>query len=139
MGAVWPTYGFMAAFVPRDPADRDAFMAHWAKILADDTVTMKTIVFEGRVAGNVGSFELFGKPQVCYWIGKDSWGKGIATAALALLLMEVTVRPLYAGVAKDNRGSIRVLEKCGFAIVGEQRIFSKAHGEEIVEVLMKLE
>jgi RimJ/RimL family protein N-acetyltransferase len=29
-------------------------------------------------------------------------------------------RPLHAAVAKHNVGSIRVLEKCGFAVVGEE-------------------
>lgn len=134
-----PCANNMAAFMPRDPADREAFSAHWTKILADGTVTIKTIVFEGRVAGNVASFELLSKQEVCYWIGKEYWGKGIATASLTQLLTQIKIRPLFAGVARDNRASIRVLEKCGFLVIGHQRSFSRARGEEIDEVLMKLE
>ena len=134
-----PGANHMAAFMPRDPADREAFTAHWSKIRADATVTYKTIVFDGQVAGNVACFELMGKQEVCYWIGKAYWGKGIATASLAKLLSQTKIRPLYAGVAKDNGASIRVLEKCGFKVVGHQKSFAKARNEEIDEVLMKLE
>ena len=39
----------MAAFTAKDPTDRDAFNAHWTKILGDETVTVRTILFEGHV------------------------------------------------------------------------------------------
>jgi RimJ/RimL family protein N-acetyltransferase len=102
----------MADFPARDA---EAFNAHWERILRDDTLTKKTIVYEGQVAGNVVSWvDQDGKRLVGYWVGKEFWGKGLATKALGELLEEVTVRPLYAYVAKTNVGSIRVLEKCGF-------------------------
>ena len=125
----------MAAFPARD---RDAFTAHWTKILGDETVTIKTILLDGRVAGNIVSFEQFGKPQVGYWLGKNYWGKGVATKALAAFLGQVKVRPLYAHVAKHNIASIRVLEKCGFTICGEDEGFSNASGEEVEEFILKL-
>ncbi len=128
----------MVAFTKRDPNDRDAFMAHLAKIRSDDTVTIRTIVVDGQVAGNIAQFENEGKFEVGYWIGKKYWGQGIATAALSQFLTEVKVRPLHANVAKDNIGSMRVLEKCGFVIVGHDRNFAKARGEVIDEVIMKL-
>ena len=124
----------MAAFPARD---RDAFTAHWTKILGDETVTIKTILLDGRVAGNIVSFEQSGKPQVGYWIGKEYWGKGIATQALSAFLGHVTARPLYAYVAKHNIASIRVLEKCGFTISGYDT-FANARGEEVEEVILKL-
>ena len=83
----------MAAFPSRD---REAFMAHWARIIADDSVILKTILFDGQVAGNIVSFEESGKREVGYWIGKEYWGKGIATKALASFLDYVRPRPLYA-------------------------------------------
>ncbi len=76
----------MAAFPPKE---RDAFMAHWAKILGD-----------GRVAGNVVSFEQGGKPEVGCWIERSFWGRGVATAVLSAFLNLVRTRPLYARVAK---------------------------------------
>ncbi len=125
----------MAAFPPRD---RDAFMAHWAKIMADNSVILKTILFDEQAAGNIVSFEMSGKREVGYWIGKEYWGKGIATRALAAFLDHVKTRPLYAHVAKHNIGSRRVLEKCGFTIAGEDKFFD-ASGREMEEFILKLE
>jgi RimJ/RimL family protein N-acetyltransferase len=102
----------MADFPARD---REAFDTHWQKTLAREDRIAKTIVFDGQVAGNVVSWQdEGGKQLVGYWIGKEFWGKGLATKALAELVEELSVRPLYAYVAPANLGSIRVLEKCGF-------------------------
>src|SRR6478672_7865449 len=90
------------------------------KILGDAAVAKKTILFGGQVAGNVVSFERAGTPLVGYCIGKEFWGKGIATRALFQFLETVRTRPLFAHVAKENAGSIRVLEKCGFRLSAEQ-------------------
>ncbi len=111
-----PEAARMAAFPSRD---RDAFMAHWAKLLVNDAVTKRTVLFEGRVAGNIVSFDRDGHREVGYWIGREHWGKGIATAALAEFLKIETTRPLYAYVAKHNVASTRVLQKCGFSICGD--------------------
>ena len=125
----------MAAFPSRD---KDAFMAHWAKVMANDSVILKTILFDGQVAGNMVSFEMSGKREVGYWIGKEYWGKGIATRALAAFLDQVKTRPLYAHVAKHNIGSRRVLEKCGFTIVGEDKGPLDAHGKKFEEFIFEL-
>jgi RimJ/RimL family protein N-acetyltransferase len=106
----------MADFPARD---REAFDAHWERLLADPSLYKKTIVFEGQVAGNIGSWVQDGRRLVGYWIGKEFWGKGLATQALGELIEELDTRPLYAYVAKANIGSIRVLEKCGFVRSGE--------------------
>jgi RimJ/RimL family protein N-acetyltransferase len=134
-----PDANRMAAFTARDPTDRDAFMAHWRGILDDDTITKKTIVAGDDVAGHISSFEQFGQPAVSYWIGKRHWGRGVATRALSAFLPDVAARPLYARAAKDNLASIRVLEKCGFTISGQDRGFSKARGEEVDEVILRLD
>ena len=133
-----PIANHMAAFTAKDPTDRDAFMARWEKILGDDAIVKKSILFEGQVVGHVASFERLGLAEVTYWIGKDYWGKGFATEALSLFLLEQTARPLYARAAKDNVASIRVLEKCGFTISGHEKGYANARGEEIEEVIMEL-
>ena len=106
----------MAAFPARD---RGAFMAHWASVLADAALAKQTILVDGQVAGNIGSWEQDGQRDVGYWLGREYWGRGVATRALALFLRQVSARPLYAYVAKHNIGSRRVLEKCGFTLAGE--------------------
>jgi hypothetical protein len=89
----------MALFPARD---RQSFTDHWKRILSRDDVTKKTIVFEGRVAGNIVVFEL------------------------------------HAYVARSNVASIRVLEKCGFVVVGHETHFDEAPGEEVEEALLEL-
>ena len=130
---------YMAAFTARDPTNQEAFMAHWQRILADKINIIQTILFNGQVAGSVSSYEEEGKPEVTYWLGKEYWGKGIATRALKEFLAHHNpARPIYARVAKDNPGSRRVLEKCGFKIIGESKGFANARGEEIEELLLEL-
>jgi RimJ/RimL family protein N-acetyltransferase len=107
--------------------------------LSDAGVTNRTILFEGQVVGNVASFVFEGEPHVSYWIGKPFWGKGLASSALSLLLAEVVaVRPIYGRAVKDNFGSIRVMEKCGFVQVGEDKGFANGRGAEVEEVIMRL-
>jgi len=129
----------MAAFTSKDPSDRAAFDAHWTKLLADPTLRVRTIVADGVVVGSVVSFVLDGQLEVAFWIGRAHWGRGLATQALAAFLVEEATRPLFARAAKDNAGSIRVLTKCGFQLVGEGRWFSNARGAEIDEVLLRLD
>lgn len=121
----------MAAFPARDASSH---AAHWAtKILAEDTVVARTIVCDGEVAGNVVSWIHDGRREVGYWIGRAFWGRGIASAALAQLVDLLPDRPLHAYVAAHNRGSLRVLEKCGFVRTGTETSSDGVEG-----VLMEL-
>jgi len=106
----------MAGFPARE---REAHDAHWAKIRADPANYMRTIEADGVVVGNVVSWQGEEGRLVGYWVGREHWGKGIATAALRACLDEISERPVYALVVSHNAGSIRVLEKCGFVQVGE--------------------
>lgn len=133
-----PEANRMAAFTSRDPSDRHAFDLHWEKILNDDTVINKTILYNGEVAGNIAKFIMFNQPEIGYWIDKAFWGKGIATQALEAFLQIVTMRPIYAAAAKDNLASLRVLQKCGFVITGYGRSFAEARGAEIDEAYLEL-
>ena len=126
----------MAAFTAKDPNDKEAFNAHWQKILKDKTVIIKTIILNGEVAGSVLGYEDEGKPEVSYWLGKEHWGQGLATWALAVFLkIHNKMRPIYARVAKDNLGSCRVLAKCGFLLLSESKGYANARGQEIEELL----
>ena len=130
-----PLANQMAAFPARG---REAFMAHWAKIMKDESVILKTILFVGQVAGNVLSFEMDGEREVGYWLGREFWGKGIATIALSLFLEVVKIRPLFAYVAKHNIASQRVLEKCGFILSGETKEFSNLNGVLVEGIILIL-
>lgn len=130
-----PEAAAMAAFPSRD---EEAFYAHSRKIMADESVVFKAILFDDRVAGSMGSWEMAGEREVGYWLGKEFWGKGIATEALRQFLEVIRTRPLYAHAAKHNIGSKRVLEKCGFFVVGEDSYTNPA-GVLVDEFVLKLD
>ena len=134
-----PEANAIAAFTAPDPTDRQAFMAHCAKILADENILMQTVLVNGCVAGNIFSFVTDGQREIGYWIGTEYWGRGVASAALAAFLVRETRRPLLAYAAKDNAASNRVLIKCGFLLCGEARSYSNARAMEVDEVVMRLD
>ncbi|HEX7091051.1 MAG TPA: GNAT family N-acetyltransferase [Longimicrobiales bacterium] len=124
----------MAGFASRD---RAAFDAHWANnVLGNPAAVTRTILVDGRVAGYIGSWPQDGLRLVGYWIGKEHWGKGVATRALADFLRLVSERPLHAYVAGHNVASIRVLEKCGFSFEREERV--EGTDEDVAELLFVL-
>ena len=131
-----PQAAEMAAFPARA---REPFIKHWTTIMADKTNTLKTIVFDGQVAGNIVSWDQDDRREVGYWLGREFWGRGVATRALRSMLACVTRRPLYAHVAKQNLASRRVLEKCGFRIVGSDRALSNLPGEPVEEFILRLD
>lgn len=127
----------MAAFPARD---WEPFVAHWAKIRGDPSVVTKVVELDGEVAGDVVSWLDSGHRDVGYWIGREYWGRGIATSALRLFLEHVKDRPLYAHVAVQNVGSIRVLEKCGFKESQDALVQGPdAPDDDVEELLMKLD
>lgn len=127
----------MAAFASRE---REAFDLHWTtNVLGNPEVIKRTIVCDGQVAGNVVCFERAGKQEIGYWIGREFWGKGIATEALRSFLLQVDQRPLHAIVARHNIGSFRVLEKCGFVVEAEIQGSPGASGPDVEEFLMRLD
>jgi RimJ/RimL family protein N-acetyltransferase len=115
----------MADFPSRN---REAFMAHWTKSMAEKTAVLQTILSEGNVAGNIVCWRQSDERLVGYWLGREYWGKGVASAALSLFLAHVTIRPLVAHVAKHNIASVRVLQKCGFTIISREDTFSSPDG-----------
>ena len=94
-------------------------------------------LFEGQAAGHIAHFVRFGEPEVCYWLGKEYWGRGVATDALRQFLVEVTARPLYARAVADNLASLRVLEKAGFTISGYDKAFANARDVDVEEVILQ--
>ncbi|GAA0222685.1 GNAT family N-acetyltransferase [Saccharothrix mutabilis subsp. mutabilis] len=134
-----PDANRMAAFVAADPTDRAAFLVKWARILADDSIVTKTVEFDGRVVGHISRFTQFGEPEVTYWIDREYWGLGLATAALTQFLKLDRTRPLYARAAVDNLGSLRVLDKCGFVAVGEDVGYAEGRGEDVEEFILRLD
>ena len=70
------------------------------------------------------------------WIGREHWGKGIATRALSDFLVLEPARSLHAWAALHNLASIRVLEKCGFNTVINE---NSHHPDAVPEIFMRLD
>lgn len=127
----------MAGFTLPDPSNRAEFDAVWRKVLAHPSAWVRAVVADGRFAGHIACYQFRPEREVGYWIGRRWWGRGVATAALRLLLAQVPHRPLAARVPHDNPGSVGVLHKCGFAPRWEERAFACGRGEEVgVQVLV---
>lgn len=129
----------LAAFVCDDPKDRVAFDAHWDKILKSTQITKRTIVAEGQVAGHISCYPQGEHLEVTYWLGREFWGRGLATEALKRLLHLVVERPIFARSATDNIGSIKVLQKCGFKIVGNNKDYANGRGADTEEYILRLD
>jgi RimJ/RimL family protein N-acetyltransferase len=127
----------MAAFTARDPEDRSAFDAHMARLRSSPDITNLAVTCDGELVGSVGAFVLDGEMHVTYWIDRAAWGRGVATRAMELLIERVPTRPLHASAASDNAGSLRVLQKAGFRVVGTDRGYAAARKGEIEETLLR--
>ncbi|MFF7383230.1 GNAT family N-acetyltransferase [Streptomyces griseoluteus] len=103
------------------PRPRDAFLTHWrTRVLPDPDCLVRTVTVDGEVAGNVVSWTQGGRRFVGYWLGRPYWRRGIGSRALGRFLTEEEpLRPLYADPFAGNTASVALLEKHGFARVGE--------------------
>ena len=65
------------------------------------------------------------KANLGYWIGKQYWGRGIATECVGLIInyafssSDLGLKEVIAYVFPENKASIRVLEKNGMKRKGE--------------------
>jgi RimJ/RimL family protein N-acetyltransferase len=129
---------YLAAFTAEDPDDEQRFRSHWARIRQDPQIINRTVVVDGKPVGHIAAYGEPAEREVTYWLDRAVWGRGIATAALGQFLQLETTRPLHARVADGNDASLRVLQRCGFAIVGHGSGFAHGRGAETEEYLLTL-
>ncbi len=129
---------YLAAFTSPASAKRDSYIEKHSKFLSDPTIRQRTIKIGGKIAGSIAKFMMQGEAEITYWIDRNFWGKGVATAALKAFLLEEKTRPLCGRVAFDNYGSQKVLEHCGFVKTGTDRGFANARQQEIEEFIYHL-
>ncbi|MBS0040935.1 GNAT family N-acetyltransferase [Shewanella sp. M16] len=129
-----PIANQLAQFPPRD---REAFFKHWHQnILGQVNVLPRAIVVDGKFVGNIGHWQSDGQALIGYWIDREYWGKGIATQTLAQFLPLVSLRPLFAHVAKHNLASQRVLLRHGFVLT-DQLIQECEDTEALLEFVLR--
>ncbi|MCJ0742946.1 GNAT family N-acetyltransferase [Pedobacter montanisoli] len=131
--------GFLAAFMPKDPTDKTAYLTKYTKLLSEPTVNNQTIVLDNTIVGSIAKFVMEGDTEITYWLDRKFWGQGIATLALKKFLDLESTRPIFGRVAFDNFGSQKVLEKCGFVKIGSDKGFANARQTEIEEFIYKLD
>jgi RimJ/RimL family protein N-acetyltransferase len=129
----------MAAFTPKDPDNREAFDAHTARVRTAPDVTVRAVARDGHLVGSIASFVTDGQTEITYWIDRPVWGQGIASRALTLFLDVVRVRPLHARAVSDNAGSLTVLRKAGFKIIGTEISYANARRTEVEETVLRLD
>lgn len=63
--------------------------------------------------------------EIGYWLGRDHWGRGLATAALRAVtehaFAQFELTRIFAVPFAENLASIRVLEKAGYVLEGQLR------------------
>jgi len=121
----------LAAFTAANPDDRDAFDRWRARNLANPSVVDRMIEVDGVLVGTIFSWVMEGDREISYWIDREHWGLGYATAALQAFLNELPERPLYGRTAAHNVGSARVLEHAGFVKIDTERGYANGVGAEI--------
>lgn len=130
--------GYLAAFTPKDPADKSTYLTKYTKLLRDPTINNQTVLIDNIIVGSIAKFIMEGSAEITYWIDRNFWGQGIATKALTIFLFKETTRPLFGRTAFDNFNSQKVLEKCGFVRIGSDKGFANARQKEIEEFIYKL-
>jgi RimJ/RimL family protein N-acetyltransferase len=113
----WQSDPASAAMAGVPSRDRSAFDAHWTKIRADPECVLRTVVDGGTPVAAVMCFPRDGQRELGYWVAREHWGRGIASAAVAAFLADYPVRPLGAKLLATNTASLRVLERAGFVEV----------------------
>ena len=129
---------YLAAFTPKDPANKEAYIEKFTKLLKDPAINLQAILVDDAIVGSISKFEIEGEAEITYWIDRNYWGKGIASAALDNFLKLENMRPIKGRVAFDNIGSQRVMEKCGFVRIGSDKGFANGRQAEVEEFIYKL-
>jgi RimJ/RimL family protein N-acetyltransferase len=128
----------MAAFTASDPDDRDGFDAWISRERASADVALVVVTESGGFAGTAALFTVDRDREVTCWIAHHAWDRGVATAALRLLIAREPIRPLFARAGGEDPRWIAVLEKCGFTEVSRTTSFAPGIGREVEEVVLAL-
>lgn len=99
----------------------------WVQYVKEhESKTRFAIDCDGEAVGEIGfvvqmDVHRYGA-EIGFWISEDHWGKGVMGEALAQVCQyafdKMGLSRIFADVAEHNKGSCRVLEKCGFQLEG---------------------
>ena len=119
--------------------DRATFDPWFENLRSSPDIRSFAVLDEEALAGVAAVYNLATAPEVTYWIDRAQWGRGIASRALELMVVEVPVRPLIAGAGADNAASLAVLHRSGFREFTRERAMALGRGVEMEAVRLRLE
>jgi len=106
---------------PYKRADALDFITNMAR--NDNEHAYAIIAQTGEFIGIISlRFKTDAPPELGYWLGEPFWGQGYASEAANALVKAAFARgidKIFARAIANNKGSINVLEKCGFKKTGE--------------------
>jgi RimJ/RimL family protein N-acetyltransferase len=135
-----PAVSQMLARVPHPyrRQDAEAFIALARQRAQAETHLNLAIVHDGRVVGGIGINAMPITCEIGYWLARPCWGRGFATeAARAILAYGFEVfglKLIRSGVYTENRASLRVQQKLGFAVIGRSMRHSLARGKAVPHI-----
>lgn len=129
----------MAAFTRKLPTDRATFDAHIRRVRSDPSNLLRIVEDDGERVGAISSFTIEFEREISYWVAPEHWGRGIASAALALLLECEHERPLFARAAAHNLASAAVLLRNGFVRTGSETSWAWGLGRDVLEHIYRLD
>jgi ribosomal-protein-alanine N-acetyltransferase len=112
-------------------------------------VTHFVIEVNGKLAGGISFLtkeDIYRcSMEIGYWIGEPYWGRGIASAAIRIMLQTAEekfpeIRRIYAEIFVGNKASARALEKNGFVLESVRKnavIKNGVIGDDMVWVKIK--
>jgi RimJ/RimL family protein N-acetyltransferase len=132
---------------PKSVRELEDFYAHWSLIGAEGgnyhlaVLDRSTLAFCGSLSLRFA--EHAGIGDLGYWIGRDSWGRGIGTDAI-FLAAHLAFRHLAADLLRavvfvGNDRSRRALERVGFQTPGSTEAFTCPDGREVLQQRFELE
>lgn len=130
-------------------ADFDAFLERQATKPSGTREPGFAIELKDGPAHAVGMIGIHKEPdddastaRLGYWIGEPFWGKGLVSEGVPVVLAhafeDLGFDTIFAGHATLNPASGRILEKCGFTVIGEGAAWSIANKADLPSKFLRL-
>jgi RimJ/RimL family protein N-acetyltransferase len=124
--------------LPYGRADGEAFVAAARRNARQGTTLSLVLVHNRHVIGGLAIDSLPVHCEFGYWLARPWWGHGFATeagaAALIFAFAVLGLSLVRSAVYTENRASLRVQRKLGFAAVGRSMHHSLARGEAVPHI-----